>query len=323
MVLRHHLACLAALLASTATGGCARDAIGDEGAGAAGASAAPEGFWATWGDGRAEVNGYALTQARYGELRPGEAVLVFVAETFTAAQRVKSDGGHTDEFPVLKVLDSRNFQTGIYDYRVVSSAFLRLDGRQPLGLPSKVSLSVQEWCGAAYDQILVDEGGYRRILHSYFDGEADQSQQGPLKRGGVFADAVPALVRGLVGEWLAPGQTRTVPYLTSLLEARFSHTSPAWTEAVIHRSEDVRQVDVPAGFYEAYDVEVAVKGGLVTTWTVQAGEPHRVLAWRRSDGEQGTLLGSTRMKYWEEHKQGDEALRRELGLPARTWPVAN
>ena len=46
-----------------------------------------EGFWAHWGDGRAEVNGYALTQPRYGEDRRGEAVLIFVTEDFDASRR--------------------------------------------------------------------------------------------------------------------------------------------------------------------------------------------------------------------------------------------
>ena len=33
-----------------------------------------DGFWSHWGDGRAEVVGYKLTQPRYGEPRAGEAV---------------------------------------------------------------------------------------------------------------------------------------------------------------------------------------------------------------------------------------------------------
>ena len=41
-------------------------------------SEAPAGFWQHWGDGKAELAGYALTMPRYRELRTGEAVLVTV-----------------------------------------------------------------------------------------------------------------------------------------------------------------------------------------------------------------------------------------------------
>jgi len=39
-----------------------------------------DGFWKHWGDGRAEVASYDLTYPRYGELRSGTAVTVFVTE---------------------------------------------------------------------------------------------------------------------------------------------------------------------------------------------------------------------------------------------------
>ena len=64
------------------------------------AQAAP-GFWDRWGDGEAEVDTYSLVTPRYGAPRVGSAILVFVTEDFTDGQRVKSDGGHGDEYPVL------------------------------------------------------------------------------------------------------------------------------------------------------------------------------------------------------------------------------
>jgi len=70
-------------------------------------AAAGAAFWDVWGDGKAELDGYRLLVPRYGELRRGEAVQIWVTETFTAGQRVKSDGGHPDEFPVLKLNDVR------------------------------------------------------------------------------------------------------------------------------------------------------------------------------------------------------------------------
>ncbi len=59
-----------------------------------GAAADADEFWSHWGDGKAELDGYALTQPRYGELREGTAVLIFVTEDFSdSLTRVKADPG--------------------------------------------------------------------------------------------------------------------------------------------------------------------------------------------------------------------------------------
>ena len=57
------------------------------------APAPAQDFWAHWGDGRAELNGYRLVQPRYGAKRTGTAVLVFVTEDMSDALRVKADPG--------------------------------------------------------------------------------------------------------------------------------------------------------------------------------------------------------------------------------------
>jgi hypothetical protein len=253
-------------------------------------------------------------EPRYGELREGEAVLIFVTETFTAGQRVKSDGGHPDEFPVLKLNDSREFQTGIYDYDVMTSTFARLDGGLPLGVPTKVSLSVSEWCGNVYDQLLIDEKRYRRSRHSYFDGEADLSTEEKLVPGGILGDTVPILVRGLTGPWPAVGETFEVPYLPTLLDARFAHSDLAWTTATFSRSPAISEITVPAGTFRVWTVEQKLADGKITTWAVEEAAPHRIVRWERSDGEKAELTGSIRAKYWEQNANGGEAALRDLGL---------
>ena len=100
-------------------------------------SQAPPGFWDHWGDGSAELAGYRLTQPRYGQARRGEAVFVTVTEEFTRATRVKSDGGHGDEYPILKLNEVRDFQTGVYDYNVLTSSFLALTGAAPVVCPRR------------------------------------------------------------------------------------------------------------------------------------------------------------------------------------------
>lgn len=308
----HHLNILglAMLLCScasipTATGGAAQPAV------------APAGFWEHWGDGQAELNGYQIQQPRYGEIRTGEGVSVFVTETFTHAQRLKSDGGHSDEYPVIKFNDVRDFQTGIYDYNAMTSAFVRLDGADALGLPVKVSFSMQEWCGHVWDQILVDQSRWSRVGHSYFDGEGDASTSGDLPNGAVFADALPIYVRGLAGELIAPGAQRSLTLFPRLMAARLTHRPAQPVQATLSRSKAPATVTVPAGSFEVDLFTVAISGGTTTTYAVERASPYRLVRWEVDNGERGELTGTTRLKYWQTVREGDEALRQQLGLQAK------
>ncbi len=287
------------------------------------ASQAPDGFWDHWGDGKGELAGYALKMVRYGELRQGEAVLITVTEDFTAQQRVKSDGGHGDEYPVIKLNEVRDFQTGFYDYNVMTSSFLALDGRLPRGVPTKLSFSMQEWCGHAYEQLLFDATDQgvqaRRTAHSYFDGEADRSDRPAVPAGMVSADALPMLVRGLTGTLVEPGASRTVPLLPRLLDLRMQHEALSWPQATITRAAQAHTREVPAGSFEVERWTVQ-EGELTTTFEVETAPPHRLVAWSRSDGEEAVLTGVVRRAYWQDNQAGGEALRAELGLPARPWP---
>src|SRR5215470_13818588 len=69
-------------------------------------AAASTSFWALWGDGRGEMNGYRLVQPRYGSPRTGSAVLIFVTEDMSDSLRVKADPGRhpaADVYPVMKL----------------------------------------------------------------------------------------------------------------------------------------------------------------------------------------------------------------------------
>jgi len=278
-------------------------------AGAA-SSQAPDGFWEHWGDGRAELAGYRLTQSRYGQLRRGEAVLVVVTETFTHGQRVKSDGGHADEYPVIKLNEVRDFQTGIYDYNLMTSSFLRLDGALPRGVPTKVSMSMQEWCGHAYDQLLIDEDGrgMARTAHSYFDGEGDRAEELGLPEGVLFADALPLLVRGLTG----PLPSGEVPLVPRLSQVRMDHTPLSVGSATVSR-EPGGTVDSVLGEVRVDHVDVSV-GDRRLRYLVEATPPHRLLGWSSSDGEEAVLTGLVRAPYWQLSGNGLESRRAELGL---------
>ena len=274
-------------------------------------------FWKHWGDGKAELNGYSLRQPRYGTLRTGTAVFIYVTEDFSDSLRVKADPGKhpaSDVYPVLKLNAVRDFSTGIYDYNVMTSAFLRIAPGWPV---AKVSFSSQEWCGHVWHQLVPRDGKLAGLFHSYFDGEADGVDDLAFPRDGVFEDALPVLLRGWNGEFLEPGQSRTVPFLPSLLWARLHHKPLAWTKATIARTAGTRFVAVPAGRFDVIVYTVETADGRKLGFEIESASPHRLIRQTGPDGEELTLKGSTRLPYWQLNAPGGEQHLKELGLPVR------
>jgi hypothetical protein len=284
------------------------------------ALAAPAGaqdFWKHWGDGKAELDGYRLTQPRYGAPRSGMALYVFVTEDFSDSLRVKADPGKhpaSDVYPVMKLNAIRHFQTGIYDYKVMTSTFLRVARGWPV---AKVSFSSQEWCGQVWHQLLPKGGRIQGVFHSYFDGEADGTEDLDLPPDGVFEDELPVILRGWNGEYLKPGESRTVPFLPSLMWVRLLHRPLVWTTATITRPAKPSEVAVPAGRFAAYVYEVQVEGGRRLTFAVEAKPPFRLVRQTGPNREELALKGSARLAYWKHNNPGGEKYLKELGLG--TW----
>jgi hypothetical protein len=127
-------------------------------------------FKAYWFASEAEITSYTLEQGRYGEIREGSAVLVFVTEPFLKEEQVKADQSSPTNIPVLKLNATKNFHTGIYPYSIMQSVFYPLANNQHA---LKISCSVQEWCGHVYTQ-LNNRSEFEVVSHSYFEGEADE-----------------------------------------------------------------------------------------------------------------------------------------------------
>ncbi|MGW9686066.1 septum formation inhibitor Maf [Flagellimonas sp. 2504JD1-5] len=130
-----------------------------------------EEFKKYWYGGKAEITSYKLEQARYGQLRDGHSVLIYVTEPFLPEKQVKADRDNPENVNVLKLNSTKKYLTGIYPYSVMGSTFYPVyDNQHAL----KTSLSVQEWCGHVYSQINNREN-FEFTSHSYFESEADQS----------------------------------------------------------------------------------------------------------------------------------------------------
>jgi hypothetical protein len=129
-----------------------------------------EDFKNYWYAGTAEITSYALSQERYGELREGTAVNIFVTEDFLPKVQVKADRPSPNTIPVLKLNSIKKYLTGIYPYSVMTSSFSPVRTKDHA---LKVTHSMQEWCGQVYMQLNHDQN-FKIQSHSYFEGEADQ-----------------------------------------------------------------------------------------------------------------------------------------------------
>ena len=279
-------------------------------------------FWRWWGDGQAELAGYDLITPRYGELRHGTAVTIVVTETFSEEKRVKADPGRhgkTDEFPVMKLNLIQDFATGVYDYNLMTSAFVALTSRHQRapGSATKVSFSAQEWCGHAYAQLLFDTRYARFTGHSYFDGEADSTSAIPVPNDAISEDALLLWARGFMTPVLAPGDSVAVPMTGSLRQARLQHQILQQPLVDLTRSADATPITVPAGTFACDVFSARLETGRQWRFWVEAAAPHRIVQWTCNDGERGQLLGSDRMAYWRMNAPGGEAALARLGLTPR------
>ena len=127
-------------------------------------------FKSYWCANEAEITSYTLQQARYGEMTPGTAVLIFVTEPFLKEEQVKAEQSSVTNIPVLKLNATKNFHTGIYPYSIMQSVFYPLANHQHA---IKISCSIQDWCGHSYAQ-LNNRTEFEVTSHSYFEGEADE-----------------------------------------------------------------------------------------------------------------------------------------------------
>ena len=269
---------------------------------APGHAAPSDTFGTYWYQGLAEITTYDLRQARYGEVHPGEATLIYVTEPFLESTHVKADDPESDgAVTVLKLNATRTFTTGIYPYSMMTSVFAPVAGGGAL----KVTTSAQEWCGHTFTQFNRTADGYRMRLFSYFEQESDQDRTLPAVR---LEDDLWVQLRLDPGA-LPTGELTLVP---GTFFQRFSHRplAPERATAALTDSADVRTYTLT---YPDLDRTLAI--------TFAAAFPHPVERWaetRRSRGEELTTVATRRARrmlpYWQLNGREHAAYRDSLGL---------
>jgi hypothetical protein len=178
--------------------------------------------------------------------------------------------------------------------------------------PVKITFTSAEWCGQVYTEMLFDPSSIRLRHFSYFEDESgDRSLRAPDDL--VSEDNLFVLLRGLRGEYLKPGESRSVDYLPGVFFSRLTHKEMNITRAEITRRQDPERVEVPAGAFDVIVYEVS-SNGRSGVFYIESVYPHRIVRWQLSPDVSGELTGSKRLKYWELNREGDEKYLKDLGL---------
>lgn len=267
-------------------------------------------FGEYWYQGKAEVASYNLTQARYGEIHPGKAVLVFVTEPFSPSKHVKVDNpsNHKDVVSVLKLNYTRKFNTGIYPYSLMTSSFTPVDGKSQV-TPLKVSFSGQEWCGHAYSQLELSGKKYDYTSHSYFESEAHETSQieAVISEDGIFNQ-----IR--INPNTLP--TGTIKIIPALSHARLMHKEM--------KTYDAKASIENNGKTTRYQLEyINLDRSMVIDFNTEF--PYQIIEWTESYASgwgasakklttKATLDKTLFIDYWNKNSLSDSDLRKELGL---------
>jgi hypothetical protein len=258
-----------------------------------------------WYAGQAELNTYQVEQSRYGEMREGKAVMVFVTEDFSKSKHVKLDNPEKDwkdKVSVMKLNFVKRFVTGIYDYSMMLSAFTPVDlENYPHSL--KTTTTSQDWCGQSFVQMNLKGNDYKVQLRSYFESEGDKD----FSTGGdLLEDELWNRIR-INPQSIQPGEMDLVP---STLFSRLKHESirPRRARIRLEQSEAMNRLIVE---YMHLDRTVIIG--------YEPQFPYHILAWEEQDegklSSKGTLLQSIKAPYWTQHDNDDLYLRDSLRLP--------
>ena len=257
-----------------------------------------------WYSGKAEISSYALKQARYGEIRDGEVVLVFVTEPFSLSKQVKLDNPQkagNDNVSVMKLNHVRKFNTGIYDYSIITSTFTPINvNKHPFTL--KATTSIQEWCGHTFTQLNLDDNTYRFKQFSYFESDGDEEKTINVA---LLEEDLMTRIRINKGQ-LPEGEINLIP---STIYSRFNYKKMDVEKATISKTTLENKL-IYSIKYLNIDRTISID--------VEKEFPYKILGWSENDGTglitTATLKASSNEPYWKQKKLTDASKRKELKL---------
>jgi len=261
----------------------------------------------TWNDywyaGKAEVNSYQLVQSRYGQERIGSSVLVFVTEDFSKSKFVKLDYPNrnpSDKVSVLKTNMIRKFNTGIYDYSMMSSVFTPVSAdKYPYTL--KVTTSSQEWCGHTWSQYNRANGGYSIDGKSYFESEGDENTR-------LSADWLEDELWNRIRINPSTVPTGPIKIIPGSFYSRLNHLPFSVEDAEI-KSQKTSEGTTFFIEYKSLDRKLSI--------TIDNTPPHKIQHWEERSNRgttKGILIKSMHLPYWSMNDNKYEGYRDSLKL---------
>ncbi|MBL7827007.1 MAG: hypothetical protein JNJ57_10280 [Saprospiraceae bacterium] len=269
---------------------------------------APGTFNEYWYAGLAELNSYSLEQARYGELRKGEAVMVFVTEPFSKEKQVKADNPGPTDYNVMKLNMEKKFLTGIYPYSMLTSSFVPVDDTRAHA--TKVTASVQEWCGHVFSQLNNRDGKYQVEARSYFEADGDRNFELPIT---WLEDELWAKIR-LNPDLLPTGELEIIPAFFYL---RLLHKDVKNYKAVASKQQLEGGITAYRLMYPELNRELTIRFGTNFPYTIEGWEETYVDGWNAAAQKlttKATKIKTLRLDYWTKNGNEDLPLRKALGL---------
>ena len=273
----------------------------------------PDQFANYWYTGQAEISRFELKQMRYGEIRSGEVVLIFVTEDFLVEEQVKKEYGNSTATSVLKLNFMKKFITGVYDYSIMTSTFTPIDYRKnPATL--KTSFCSQDWCGQVFSQMNYRDRKLHYQIRSYFQAEGDEDVTVDAT---YTEDDVWNRMR-LEPQTLPLGKIEMVPSMEFL---RLKHKE---LKAYPCEANLFLQVnDQESGGEEFYSYQLYYPE-LDRQLSIQCESrfPFRILSWKETWSASSStaqiteaiLTKSSKAPYWDQNGENEKALRNSLGL---------
>ena len=262
-------------------------------------------FRSYWYSGVAEITSYKLEQARYGELRDGHAVLVFVTEPFLPEIQVKADRNGPENVSVLKLNSTKKYLTGIYPYSIMTSSFYPVSDNQHA---IKLSTSVQEWCGHVYSQ-LNNREDFEIESHSYFEGEADMELTLPKA---WLENEVWNKIR-INPDDLPLGEIQMIPSLEFIrtghkkFRAYPALATLSTTEGISKYTISYKDLDRTLSIEFRQNFPYSIEGW-TETFKSGYGPNSKTLT------SKATKISVLKTPYWRQNGKEDEILRKDLGI---------
>ena len=237
-----------------------------------------------WDDGLCEMSYYDTTDIVYGKSRTYTRVHLVNRQWMEPRTGVKTDIIASDTVPVFKLNMAEEIPTENYNYRYLTTVFLR----RPDLAPFKMVVSSQEWCGTTFKHLRWGRDGLSLKTFSYFPNEGDTDKT--LDGGAIPYESLFLVVRDVAGS----GKNRTLSVLPPMRSTHLVEASPVEARLV---SGPVEKITMPAGRFDARRIRLDWDGP-ATSFVVEAAAPFRLLGFHAGDAR-AELLKVERRAYWD------------------------